>query len=62
MDRDRLALLSFTENSGYLWPFGMFHEKNLYRSLNDSFLKKVCPKQVFSACENGAFGFFFGFF
>ena len=29
--------------------------KNLYLSSNDSFLKKSVPKQVFSACENGAF-------
>ena len=48
MDWDKLALLSFTESLGYLWPFGVgFMETILYRSSNDSFLKKRGPKTSF---------------
>ena len=52
MDWDKLALLSFTENLGYLWPFGVgLMEKSLSVFEWELFEKKVCQKQVFSACE-----------
>ena len=41
MDGDKLALLSFTENLGYLWPFGVgFIEKSLSVFERDLFEKK----------------------
>ena len=56
MDTDRLALLSFTGNLGYLWPFGVgFMKKSLSVFERELFEKKVCQKQVFSACEKGSF-------
>ena len=64
MDWDKLSLLSFTENLGYLWLFGVgFMEKSLSVLEWQLFEKKVRPKQVFSACEKGAFfsvSFYFG--
>ena len=56
MDWDKLSLLSFTENLEYLWLFGVgFMEKSLSVFEGQLFEKKVCQKQVFSACEKGAF-------
>ena len=56
MDWDKLSLLSFTENLGYLWLFGVgFMEKSLSFFEWQLFEKKVCQKQVFSAGEQDEF-------
>ena len=51
-----MSLLSFTKNLGSLWLFGVgFMEKSVIGLRMIAFWKKVCQKQVFSACEKGAF-------
>ena len=59
MDYDILALLSFTENLRYMWPFTIGFMQKSWSVFEWQHVEKKCAKkrqkQVFSACEKGAF-------
>ena len=56
MDGDKLALLSFTENLGYLWPFGVgFIEKSLSVFERDLFEKKSAKNKFLVLVKRGIF-------